>query len=312
MRHTHSHRITLLLIPLIFGASCAPPSPSSGPNSEPAALNWSADDSLRIANLEEAGVHAVRTHVEVWAPRDSLNQAYVEALADSLENGVAGLRRIMGGPLSWQRIGDDPVTYYLSPGRFVAHASGYGAVFIPVSRVKEGLAPFLHEAAHELLAPHPPFYPWEFADSAEAAAVGDARPLWLFEGIPDVLAHSVWPETGPHEGDVFNIGGLEASGTQCAVRANESPRGEEVLAHVGREALLEALFTTDRRELAPIFYACGQSLTYFIAQRIGIPETVSLMPGMVDGEWKSILEGLLGQPLETVRADWLREIGYED
>ena len=81
---------------------------------EPAALNWSADDSARIAFLHDHGVRVDRPNVVVWAPEDSLEVAALEALADSLDRGVAGIRDYMGGPYPWQRIGSRP--HHVLPG----------------------------------------------------------------------------------------------------------------------------------------------------------------------------------------------------
>jgi uncharacterized protein (TIGR02246 family) len=231
------------------------------------------------------------------------------ALADTLDRGVEQLHLTMRGPYEWQRIGDRPVVFYLSPGRFIAHGSGYGAVFIPVSRVKERLAPFLHEASHELLAPRPPFYWWEMRDSVAGARVRDAVPLWLFEGIPDYLAQVTAPRVGIHEGDVFAIGGLEKSDSSCSARVRASPRGPEVIDAVGRDVRLTSLFTTERAQVAPVFYACGQSLTRYLVDLIGVRRTVELMPAIGRGTWRAAVEAHAGRSMQSVRRAWLERLG---
>jgi hypothetical protein len=291
------------LLPLVFVAAAV------HAQTPARALNWSADDSSRIATLEREGSREARRHVIVWAPRDSISPAWLAALADTLDRGVEQLRLTMRGPYEWQRIGNRPVVFYLSPGRFVAHGSGYDAVFIPVSRVKERLAPFLHEASHELLAPHPPFYWWEMRDSVAAARARDAMPLWLFEGIPDYLAQVTAARAGLHEGDVLAIGGLEKSDSTCAARVRASPRGTEVIDAVGRDVRLAALFTTERAQVAPVFYACGQSLTRFLVELIGVRSTVELMPAIGRGSWRQEVERQAGKSMEAVRRTWLERIG---
>jgi uncharacterized protein (TIGR02246 family) len=273
------------------------------------ALNWSADDSSRIATLARDGIKEVRRHAVVWAPRDSMSASWVAALADTLDRGVERLRLTMRGPYRWQRIEDNPVTFYLSAGRFIAHGTGYGAVFIPVSRVHERLAPFLHEASHELLAPRPPFYWWEMSDSTAAIRARDSMPLWLFEGIPDYLAQTTAPIVGIHEGDVFTIGGLEKSDSTCAARVRTSPRGTEIIAAVGGNARPAALFTTERAQVAPVFYACGQSLTRHVIDQIGVRATVELMPAIGRGVWRQELERHAARPMEEIRRQWLERIG---
>lgn len=288
----------------------APAAGSAQPPAPPAFLNWSADDSARIAYLAANGYRVERPNAVLWAPRDSINEVWMRALADTLDRGVAGLRRLMKAPYAWQRLGSTaPVTFYISAGRFVSHGTGYGAVFIPVSRVKERLAPFLHEASHELLAPKPPFYYREFTDTIVGARVADNTPLWLFEGLPDYLAHSVAPAIGLHEGDVFEVGGLAKSDSSCAARVKSSPRGGEIIAAVGRGTRPEALFTTQRLAVAPIFYACGQALTRYLVELLGVRQTVELMPAMARGDWATVIRKHGGVSIETFRTRWLQRIG---
>ena len=154
-----------------------------------ASLDWSADDSARVLAIKARPLRLARGRVIVWAPQDSLDARWLGAFVDSLATGVTDLVARMGGALPWQRIGSGPVEFYLSPGRFVSHASGEGAVFISIARVRAG-APFLHEAAHELLAPKPPFAPWEYRDSVEGERALTQFPVWLNEGLADYLAQT--------------------------------------------------------------------------------------------------------------------------
>jgi uncharacterized protein (TIGR02246 family) len=302
-------RIAVCGCALVVVSLAPPPDLTAQSGAAAAPLNWSADDSARIAFLSVSGYRIERTNVVLWAPRDSIDEGWMRALADTLDRGVAGMRRLMKAPYTWQRIGSRPVTYYISPGRFISHGTGYYAVFIPVSRVKERLAPLLHEAAHELLAPKPPFYYGEFADTLLGARVSDNTPLWLFEGLPDYLAHTVAPAVGLHEGDVFEVGGLSRADSSCAARVKGSPRGREIIDAVGRGARPEALFTAQRQQVAPIFYACGQALTRHLVEHLGVRQTVELMPAMARGDWAAQIARRGGVSMELLRARWLNRIG---
>jgi hypothetical protein len=233
----------------------------------------------------------------------------LRARVDSLDIGVGALRELMKAPLPWQRIQNRPVVFYLAPGRFISHGSGAGAVFISMAVVRAGRAPFLHEALHELLVPAPPFWAEEYANAQEGAAAERRMPLWLLEGLPDVLAQTVAAEKGLHEGDVFSIGGLTRVDSTCAARIQSSPRGAEVLAAVGRTAPLAALMTTDRPQVAPIFYACSQSLTKYVVQQIGVANTVALFEALKTGSWERNVAQAAGRPMETLRAEWITRIG---
>jgi hypothetical protein len=277
--------------------------------SAPVPIDWSDEDSSRVAFLVANGRSYGSGSVIVWAPADSLDQAWLERFSDSLAAGVRGLRKLIGGPYAWQRLGARPIHYYFSPGRFVSHADGRGGVFISLNRVREHNAPFLHEAAHELLVPPAPFYPFEYPDSLAQEGAAAAFPFWLSEGLPDFLAQTTSASTGFREGDVFEIGGLAKVDSVCAARLSASSRQAEIRERVGRPGRLEALFTTDRAEVAPVYYACSQSFTKHVVARLGVPAVIALFPRIPKGTWRTTLEAAAGEPLENVRREWLKDLG---
>jgi hypothetical protein len=268
-------------------------------------IDWSADDSARVAFLTTHGRSYAVPPVVVWAPVDSLPPAWLASFSDSLAVAVRRLRMLIGGPFPWQRLGSRSVRFYLSPGRFISHADGRDGVFISLERVRRRNGPFLHEAAHELLAPSPPFYPFEYPDSLTGEQAAAAFPYWLSEGLPDYLAQETAAATSFPEGDVFAIGGLAKVDSVCAARLGKSARRDEIRDRVGRMGRLEALFTTDRAEVAPVYYACSQSFTKYVVARLGLPAVVALFPRIPAGTWQAALESAAGQPLEGLRQGWL-------
>lgn len=271
----------------------------------PAPIDWSADDSAHVAFLMAHGRSYARPPVIVYAPLDSLDPAWLASFTDSLAKGVAGLKTLIGGPYPWQRLGSRPVRFYFSPGRFISHADGRDGVFISLTRVRHHDAPFLHEASHELLVSPAPFYPFEHPDSVAWERAAAAFPFWLSEGLPDYLAQTAAAATGFHEGDVFEIGGLAKVDSVCAARLAASNRREEIRDRIGRPGRLAALFTTDRDEVAPVYYACSQSFTKHVVARIGLPAVVGLFPQIPRGTWRAALESAAGESLETIRGAWL-------
>lgn len=278
----------------------------------PTRLDIWGEDGNRAAWLEQHGRTVSRRQAVVVAPADSFPEGWQQALADSLDRGVAALRRLIGAPYRWQRIAERPVKFYLSPGSFVSHGTGRDIVFISLPRVRDGKAPYLHEASHELLRPRARFPGSRRADTPAAAdsARDDARmPLWLFEGFPDYLALTVAAAEGLHEGDVFDIGGLAAVDSVCAARANASASRAELLRVVGASGRLEALFTTERRRVAPAFYACAQSMSKYLVARIGVRRVVALFPAITTGSWARDIERAAGMSLAELRRRWLEQLG---
>ena len=274
-------------------------------------LNWDSDDSARVAFLTAHGRAYRGAQVIVWAPPDSLQPPWLAAFVDSLATSLRAMRQLMGGPYAWQRLGERPVTYYLSPGRFISHASGAGAVFISLTRVRAGGAPYLHEAGHELLAPPAPFSPFEYGDSIAEERAAARFPQWLNEGFPDYLAQATASATGFHEGDVFEIGGLAKVDSTCAARLAQSPRRAEIVERVGRPGRLAALFTTERAQVAPAFYACSQSFTKYVVDRVGVRAVVAVFPAIPSGNWVTDLEAAAGTSLEALRNAWLKVVGQQ-
>lgn len=275
----------------------------------PAKLDWSVDDSAHIAFVTAHGHPRVRTHAIVWAPDDSLEGQWLDRFSDSLDQGIASLKALVGGPHGWQRLGNGPVVYYLSPGRFISHASGRGAVFISLERVRRRSAPFLHEAVHELLLPRALFFPFEHPDSLVEARVAAGFPYWLSEGFADYLAKVTAERTRFPEGDIFEVGPLATVDSVCAARLSTSPRSAEILQRIGRQGRLEALFTEERATVVVAYYTCSQAFTRYLVDRIGVPATVALYPGIPSGTWEESLTGAAGRPLAVLRRDWLQSIG---
>lgn len=309
---------TRRLVALVLASSVVVLPPSSAGAQRPTggavtAIDWSAGDSARVAWLAANGHMAAGTHVTVWAPRDSITPMHLTALVDTLDRGIALLRTFIGAPLGrplpWQRIGDRPVTIYLSPGRLVSHAAGAGAVFIPFSRAIEGRAPYLHESVHELLTPAAPFYAFEFADSVVAAAAARDFPLWLVEGIAAALAARAAPQAGVREADLWSVGERSRVDAACVERLASSPWREEILRIVGGRGRLRALFTTDRDRAAPTFYPCAESMVAFLMETLGVAPVVALFPHIADGSWVMRLEAAAGVPMVELQRRWRGRIG---
>jgi hypothetical protein len=295
-------RATLLLAILAAG-------PGVAQTPAPAALDWWREDSARVAFVRAHGEARRYPEAVVWAPPDSLDPKWLESFADSLAQGIKALRALVGGPHPWQRIGARPVVFVLAPGRFVSHATGQDTVLIPLERVRRHSAPYLHEAGHELLSPAPPFFPHEYADSLEGEARAALFPFWLSEGLPDYLAQVVVERTGFAEGDIFEIGGLSKVDGTCRERLSAHPQRAAIVARIGGQGRLAALYTTERAQVAPTYYACSQSFTRFLADKVGLRTLVGLMPEIPSGRWLAQLETRAGAPLPALRREWLQKIG---
>ncbi|MGE0811867.1 MAG: hypothetical protein AB7O28_11020 [Vicinamibacterales bacterium] len=257
-------------------------------------LNWAADDGARVAALEQAGTRLQGEHVVLYFPA-SLPRADAEALVARLDRGVAGLWQLVGVH-DWQAVRPGRITYYLSDDTFVAHASGRAAVFVPMARVADGRAPFLHEATHELLA----------STTIDPAGPTVRRPLWLTEGLPDYIARLAAADVGMTETGPFGTPTVDGVDAVCAGRARTAD-GATMLPFVGADARPEVLFTTDRARFAPTFYSCSFSFVAYLVSQAGLAPLVDLF-GVAPAETRARLDRLGGKSLEEHRRQWLRRL----
>ncbi|MEO5818989.1 MAG: hypothetical protein ABIT71_00675 [Vicinamibacteraceae bacterium] len=235
---------SLFLTTVVVAGAQAQPATGSAPQVA-TPIDWSADDAGRVTELTARGERREGARVVLFTPPGALPDAEEMALLERLGKGVGALREVVGRH-PWQVVGDQKITYYISADRFVSHASGRAAVFIPLVRVQDGRAPFLHEAGHELLAT---FSRPATPDPGQRDRVRSSRPLWLGEGLADVVAQTAATRAGVPEGDVFEIGGLAGADAACRERL-KGPRGAEVLTFIGALGAPAALFTTEREAVA--------------------------------------------------------------
>ncbi len=257
-------------------------------------LNWAADDASRVATLAKDGSRLEGEHVIVWFPA-SLARADAEALVKRLDPGVAGLwRRI--GTHEWQAVAKGKITYYLSDDTFVSHGSGRAAVFVPMARVRDGRAPFLHEAVHELLE--------STRTDPPSAGPPIERPLWLTEGLPDYIARLVAADVGIVEAGPWDTPTIAGADAICAERAR-TPDGATMIRFIGSSETPEVLFTTDRRRFAPTFYTCSLSLVNHLSERVGLNHLLELFAFGPAG-MNARLDRLGSKKLSEWRTEWLR------
>lgn len=268
-----------------------------------ALLNWSADDSSRVAWLEANGDTIVNTAVRIWFPVDSIPRALVADVSDDLARAVPYLNRLIGGPFEWQRH-RGTITIYLAPDHLVAHPTSSGAVFIPANSAVNGSAPYLHEISHVLLQPIDPHTPSEFADSAEAERVRSARAHWLIEGFPDYMAQETAAALSFTEGDVFEMGGLLGVDSTCAAYLAD-PANERVKTAIGSPGEVSELYTENRETIAPAFYTCAYSFTKYLVAATSPRFVASLFPIMAQGKVEDRIAEQTGQTVAMLRAAWL-------
>jgi hypothetical protein len=148
-------------------------------------------------------------------------------------------------------------------------------------------------------------------DTDHIAAVEDSIPDWLGEGLPDAIAQTMAAKLDFPEYDVFQSGGPAKVDSTCAARLHGA-LGDKVLPFIGAAGAPPELYTTDRREIAPIFYPCAHSFTRYLMVRTSAAYLASLFPEMDRGKVHPMLEARLSRRMEQLRRDWLARLPEAD
>src|SRR5258705_7299151 len=145
-------------------------------------------DSLNIVYLVKNGIEIKRERTICWFPKDSLSNKRMSGIADTLNIGITAAEKFIKAALPRQaNLPQMPYTFYFRMDSFVSHASLAGFVSIPFWRIKEGKAPWLHEALHEMLTGDSNWFQKGIPDEQ----FDKNMPLWLAEGLPDYIAMKV-------------------------------------------------------------------------------------------------------------------------
>ena len=258
-------------------------------------------DRERAQSLFLSGHALTRPHVVAWFPDDALAPAREGEIADRLERGVIAARLRIGTSPRWSNT-DRRIVFLFHDSKFISHAPTDEIVLIPLWRMRDQQAPWIHEVLHTLLVPRAGDWLSEAVTDEYANA---NMPLWLMEGLADHLAQVIATENGLDFYSPFDDGGLERIDETCRERL-EGPNAQAVLAYIGRDGRLPELFGPDRFEYASVFYPCANSFVKYLDDTYGI-EALLASNAAFDHE-REQLEKSLGVSLETARASWLAKV----
>lgn len=282
---------------LCLGCAHAPtwsPDPSALPGL------WDEDRPV-VAALRARGTPVAGAHVEVWLPRDALAPDRVAALVSALDRGVAAADALIG-PQPWRARTPGPVVFYFGEGRFISHAPTGRLVLVPLQQLLEDRAPWLHEVMHVLLRSKD----GDWLASVDEATADREMPLWLLEGVADVLAQQLSESGLDAYRSPFGEGRLAAAGAECRERAAASEAGQAALARVGTPGRMDELFGPDRFQYARVFYPCARALVAFLARSHGLQAVLAAAADFRHEH--EALARLTGTSVPELRRRWLQTL----
>ncbi len=291
----------------------------TGPSPIGTSLNAWDDDKPRKASLERDGLAVEGRHVVAWFPREAafqadpanssatpkppLTEADRREIVDRLDRGIAEAKRFIGKP-DWSFRGDPRLYFYFPDANFISHAPGGNTAFIPLWRIRDNQAPWLHEAMHLLIKVDGDWL-------SQPDGLAEARmPLWLHEGLAEAISMEVDARTGTrHYSPLVDVSAdqLDAFAVEH-IRA--CPDSQRLLTYVGGRGKLPELFGEDRRKYAAAFYAASTSFVRYLSRRERGYQHLLAAIAAFDREIETY-ERLSGHPLETFKQKWAAELGLD-
>jgi hypothetical protein len=241
-----------------------------------------------VEALHAEGVKSERARVVVWFDPAELSRADADRLTDAISSGMSDIENMLGLTFDstekleffvTSEFGVTAITT-LSPRR----------VFLPLERVRERRAPFIHEAVHHLVY-------------QRATTFREDVHLWVIEGFANYVQAALAEKSDYLREHPMNPANSRVDDE--ARRILSTPAGVELVEWVGRSGIPPRL--EDREHVARPFYVLSQSLTKYVIEVVGLRAFAArAVPLLSDGQaFAKFVNESAGKPLEQVRREWL-------
>jgi hypothetical protein len=212
---------------------------------------------------------------------EGLSTSEQETFARLADRGIADLEEVLFGKSAAAAPAPGTRVRYVVSARVDMSRTFGRTVLLPLSRVRDREAPYLHETVHALVPTR-------------------NRSTWLTEGLACYLESWVAENKGGYDAHVFTSAGDRRIHDAARGYAHSEP-GRAVLPWVGTPGEPPNLFE-DRRGVARPFYVLSHSFTKYLVDTLGLPAIVDLARAE---EPETALRRLTGRDTAAWRAEWL-------
>lgn len=239
--------------------------------------SWVTDRQL-ASTLRESGIHHETERAAIWYDAGVLSNEEIAEFSKQLDAGILHIE-------SYLKLGprEAKVRYYVSSQVDISHSLG-SSVFLPLARVVNQTAPYLHETTHVL------------------APCRDC-PMWFSEGLASYVQSYVSEHMGGYDGVIFARNGNRNIDREAAHWLAES-RGQAVIPFIGKYEEPPHI-SYDRSNVAAPYYILSQSLIKYIIEQAGVASLAGVFPS-TDFE-KAMAEGT-GKTTEDWKENWLLKL----
>jgi hypothetical protein len=240
-------------------------------------------DGALVRNLRRHGVRIDRRAATLWFEAGALSAAELKEFATLVDHGIRDLESWMKISHGRRRARAGRLSYFISSQVEISHTRAR-MVFLPLFRVRNQSAPYLHETFHLLV---------------KCAGC----PLWFSEGLASYAQSYVSEHFGGYDGAIFTRRGNRGVDADAA-RWLSTREGKAALPFVGRSGEPAALLS-DRHNVATPFYVLSQSLVKFLADCAGAAKLHTLASSP---DFDQVLKKSTGKTAREWREEWLASL----
>jgi len=240
--------------------------------------DWISDRAL-AADLVANGFSVETDRATLWFESGILSSEEMTAFGDLANRGIQDIEAYLGTTRSDGR----KIRYFISSQIEISH-SRWRTVFLPMSKVQNRTAPYLHETTH-VLAPC------------------DACPMWFSEGLASYVQSYIGEHTGGYDGGIFSRRGNRGI-DQDARRWLASERGQAVVPFVGVHGEPSSI-NEDRSNVAAPFYVMAQSFVKFLVERATLDKLRACFEAK---DFDAGLQSATGKSAAEWKELWLAEL----
>jgi hypothetical protein len=241
--------------------------------------SWTSDREL-AADLIKNGIALDTDRASLWFESGVLEPNQVSAFGELVNRGILDIEAYLGG----SRAGNRKIRYYIGSQVQISHST-WRSVYLPIGKVQNRTAPYLHETTH-VLAPC------------------DDCPMWFSEGLASYVQSFVSEHAGGYDGGIFSHHG-NLGIDQDARRWLAGQRGQVVLPFIGVPGEPPEI-NYDRSNVAAPFYVMAQSFVKFMVERA----TLEKLRGVFQAtDFDAELHSSTGKSSAEWKQQWLAELG---
>ena len=260
------------------------------------AVRIAADNAISN-QLRQEGVKYETKRAILWVEKDGLTQKELEEFGTLVNQGILDIEKYTGIKFDKKRYQADKLEYFINskPGISRGNIERKPFIYLPLVRVKEKKAPYLHETAHKI-------------------AYKSSEALWMSEGFCDYVQTYVAKHYGGYNVS-FTFNPKNTDIDQLAKDHLKTDAGKKLLSLIGlngsplkmneeQREPYRPIFE-DRRVSARIFYNLSESFVKFLVAQIGLKKLIKIFDS---ADMRSNSTKITGKSVDDWKADWLKSL----